>query len=370
MNIKDEFKALKRYYRENDFEALITHDLGLYFLKLASVSRTSLLRRLAKKIRIAVPNISGRALFEYLFCKQISMDALDEFLVELHEEQRQQLIPDEEQLYSQLYKVKVFDWGGFYQNAVEQTIVNHYVKKIQDYKTLLERIENDINPRIRGYVICSWYNHWTSILIEDLIKKQPNVLPASGFVKKIDFFWHDFPFDLKVTYFPNEYLQVKRKERGLKLELTELKRFARRLHINYDRTARDREMFEELYARISEHPSKEAQEFINELHAVRKSIVKEAMNNPRPLIRWFYEHQGIRRFDAASRFFIVVVDLNNVENSWTLKRNKELLKKHIESFFAQNPDPKFENMKITFKWQDREYSTYAAMLFIARGLNA
>ena len=90
------------------------------------------------------------------------------------------------------------------------------------------------------------------------------------------------------------------------------------------------------------------------------------MDNPVPLIRWFYENQGIRRFDAANRFFIVLVDLNNLEESWKLKRNKELLKNHIEEFFRKNRDPDFENMKITFNWQDREYSTYAAVLFIVK----
>ena len=41
--------------------------------------------------------------------------------------------------------MKVFDWGGFYQNAVEQTIVNNYVKKIRDYNILVERIEKSLD---------------------------------------------------------------------------------------------------------------------------------------------------------------------------------------------------------------------------------
>ena len=365
-NIKEEFRRLKRYYDEDDFEKLLKHKLGVYFLKMRSISRAPLLRRLANKVRIDITNVPGGDLFKYLFCKQISEDVLDEFLIEVYNEERQNLIQDEDQLYSQLYKVKVFDWGGFYQNAVEQTIVNNYVKKIRDYNVLVERIENDINPRIRGYIICSWYNHWTSILIEDMIKRQPNILPASGLVKKIDFFWFNFPFDLKVTYFPDEYLQIKREELGLKKELTDLKKFARRLNINYDRNAKDREVFEELLTRISEYPSREAKEFIKNFHSIRRGIIEETMDNPISLIRWFYENQGIRRFDAANRFFIVLVDLNNLEESWKLKRNKELLKNHIEGFFRKNKNPDFENMKITFNWQGREYSTYAVVLFIVK----
>ena len=59
-------------------------------------------------------------------------------------------------------------------------------------------------------MVCSWYNHWTSIIIEDIFKDHANVLPAVGLVKKIDFFVRDVPFDLKVTYLPEGYLKEKR----------------------------------------------------------------------------------------------------------------------------------------------------------------
>lgn len=365
MDIKKDFERLRKYYEESDFERLLKHKLGVYFLKMRSISRPLLLRKLANKAGLDTSNVKGRDLFKYIFCNQINEGVIDEFLVEVYNEERQKLIQDEDYLYTQLYKVKVFDWGGFYQNAVEQTIINNYVKRIRDYNTLLEKIEKDINPRISGYVICSWYNHWTSILIEDIVKRQPNILPASGLIKKIDFFWFNFPYDLKVTYFPDEYLQIKRKELGFDSEIVELKRIAHRLSINYDKGVRDREIFEYLLTRVSEHPSQEAKEFIKNFHNVRKRIIEETIENPTQLIRWFYENQGVRRFDAANRFFIVLVDLNNLEDSWKLKRNKELLKNHIEKFFRRK-DPDFENMKITFNWQDRKYSTYATVLFVRK----
>ena len=54
--------------------------------------------------------------------------------------------------------------------ALKKTIVNNYVKKITDYETLCASIENDLLKSMRGYVICSWFNHWTSIIIEDIFK--------------------------------------------------------------------------------------------------------------------------------------------------------------------------------------------------------
>lgn len=213
--MKLEFKHLKSHYDDNDFEIIFSHNLGIYFLKMRSISRTNLLRELASRLNIDTSGVSGKALFEFMFCKSIDNKIIDEFIREIYDEERKERIKNEDYLYSQLFKLKVFDWGGFYQNAVEQTIVNGYVKKIQDYEQLCNSIDNDINPRLRGYILCSWYNHWTSILIEDMFKDHQDILPTVGLIKKVDFFWKDFPFDLKVTYFPDGYIGLQRTDLGL-----------------------------------------------------------------------------------------------------------------------------------------------------------
>ena len=84
------------------------------------------------------------------------------------------------------------------------------------------------------------------------------------------------------------------------------------------------------------------------------------------MIQWFYEEQGIRRFDAANRFFLVLIDLKNLEDSWKLKRNKKLLYAKINEFLDNNKNMDFEKLKIIFNWQDRTYTTYATILFIIK----
>lgn len=366
MDLKQEFRKLKRYYQENDFEKIFGHKLGIYFLKMRSISRSNILRELGERLRIDTSGIHGRDLFEFMFCKNIENDKIDEFIKQVYAKERKERIKNEDYLYSQLYKLKVFDWGGFYQNAVEQTIVNNYIKKIQDYDQLCNSIENDISPRLRGYILCSWYNNWTSILIEDMFKDHPYLLPAVGLIKKVDFFWRDFPFDLKVTYFPDGFMQLKRNELGLSPELTELKRFAREHSIPYDRNTNNNEIFSELLARISEDTSKEAKEFIERFCKIREDIILNTIKNPKQLIKWFYEEQGIRRFDAANRLFLVLIDLKNLEDSWKLKRNKNLLHEKINEFLDNNKHIDFEKLKISFDWQDRSYTTYATVLFILK----
>jgi hypothetical protein len=361
---KKEFKVLKKCYEENNFTDLCDNNLGMYFLKMRSLSRTVLLEELAQDLEIDVTGLSGRELFEFLFCKGIDEKDLDSFIRKVYRRERKTRQDNEDSLYSQLYKLKVFDWGGFYQNAVEQTIVNNYIKKIQDYDDLVDKIDNDISPRLKNYVLCSWYNHWTSILIEDMFKDHATLLPTVGLIKKVDFFWNDFPFDLKVTYFPDGYMELKRKERGLKPELTELKRFARENDIPYDRDATSNNVFTELLTRISEDKSAKAKAFIQKFHEDRKQIIEESRKDPTELMKWLYEEQGIRRFDAANRFFVILIEPNNLEESWKLKRNKKLLSEKINDFLNKNKNPDFAKLKLSFEWEDKTYNTYCTSLFI------
>lgn len=364
--MREIFRALSRAYQNNEFETILDHQHGNYFLKLRSLSRTEILRQLAERANANIDNIQGRQLFEHLFCQNIPEETINTFIREIYQQERAERIGNEENLYTQLFRLTVFNWGGFYQNAVEQTIVNNYVKKIRDYNQLLTSIENDLAPRLRSYVLCSWYNHWTSILIEDMFKDHPDVLPAVGLVKKVDFFWQNFPFDLKVTYFPDGFMKLKRQQRGLRPELTELKAFARQNDINFDRNASDDEIFQELLTRITESPSEAARTFIQAFHQTRRDIINETIANPRELIVWFYENQGTRRFDSANRFFLVLIDRNNIEESWKLKRSREILSARINEFLNANRNIDFNQFRLDFNWEGANYESYATCLFIIR----
>jgi len=177
MDMKQEFRTLKRYYQENDFEKIFNHTIGLYFLKIRSLSRSTILRELGRRLKIDTSGVSGRDLFEFMFCKNIATEEIDAFI---------------------------------------------------------------------------------------------------------------------------------------------------------------------------------------------KQIILSTIKNPKELIKWFYEEQGIRRFDAANRFFLVLIDLKNLEDSWKLKRNKKLLHETINEFLDNNNGMDFETMKLSFNWQDRTYTTYATTLFILK----
>jgi hypothetical protein len=364
--MREIFRFLNRAYKDNNFQAIFEHQFGIYFLMLRSLSRIELLRELSTNFNINIDTVPSSHLFEHIFCLNLPIERIQAFIQQVYERERNLRRGNEDFLYTQLYRLTVFNWGGFYQNAVEQTIVNNYVKKIQDYNQLNNAIDNDLNPRLRGYILCSWYNHWSSILIEDMFKDHPDITPSIGLVKKVDFFWHNFPFDLKVTYFPDGFMKKKRRELGLRPELTELKRFARNCHIVFDRNSSESEQFQEILTRINEHPGTEARNFIDDFKRIRREIITATINNPREIITWFYEHQGTRRFDSANRFFLVLIDMKNLEDSWRLKRNRDILSEGINDFLNHNREIDFNNHRLVFNWEEQEFQTYATILFLTR----
>ena len=259
--------------------------------------------------------------------------------------------------------MQAFDWGGLHQNSLEKTIIDNYVKKITRYAELCERIDNELQRSLRGYVLCSWYNHWTSIIIEDIFRDHPAVLPAVGLVKKIDFFIRNVPFDLKVTYLPEGFVSDSRKSQNERPEITLLKRLARKYRIPIDNQLPANRLLEDLWQKISDHPNRECNNLIREIKQFRDGLITEIQRNPEHLIKWLYEQQGVRRFDASNRLFLVLVDMRNYFESWKLKRAKPLLEAKIREHLNGIGDE--PGREIEFRWEDvNDYLVTADLVLV------
>ncbi|MBI3305814.1 hypothetical protein HYZ82_01620 [Candidatus Nomurabacteria bacterium] len=365
----NKFKHFKQLYQDNKFDVLLKEDGSIYWLKLRSISRKELLVEFCTLAKIDCSNVRGTALFEHIYEAKPSEELLDKFIAQKYLAERSERKANETTLVSELYKMKVFDWGGLYQNNLEKTIVDNYIKKIRSFDLLNEKIENEIHDSMRGYVQSSWYNHWTSILIEDIFKDHKKVTPTVGLIKKVDFFIGDIPFDLKVTYFPEGFMTASRKAGGLPTELQVLKRFVKTLGIKYNREQKDKALFAELLARVEESQKPEAKKFIAEFRKTRWSMIQRVIKEPQKLIKWLYEEQGERRFDAANRLFLVLIDKNNLEESWKMKRNLDLLKDTINGHLDKFNGKEAEKLKIEFDWMDgKRYAALSDVIFVIKDL--
>lgn len=357
------YQQLKKFYDANDFEKLLKDSNSLLFLKVRSITRKTLLIEFADKIGID-PNQGTNDLIEQIVDNTKTEKTIDKFIKDKFQDERKERMSYENKLISELYKLKIFDWGGLYQNNLERTIVDNYIKKIKNYDVLIDKIDNEIHESLKGYVLCSWFNHWTSILIEDIFKEHEKVLPTIGLIKKVDFFVDQIPFDLKVTYFPDGFMALKRKEKGLKPELTELKQIAKTNKIKFDSSQKNKFLLSELLTRLSESHLAQVKKDISEFHKTRWEIIEEAMKNKKELIKWLYEEQGERRFDSANRLFLVLIEKNNLEESWKLKRNLDFLKEGVGVYLDKFKIT--DGLKVHFEWKDEKYITVSDILFIVK----
>ncbi|HDG67850.1 MAG TPA: hypothetical protein ENG11_01725 [candidate division Zixibacteria bacterium] len=76
------------------------------------------------------------------------------------------------------------------------------------YDELLQKVKTELYNKVKHYVLCSWYNYWTTVLIGDMISIHPAVVPTIKNVKGVDLFFDGQPFDLKITYLPSEYSDI------------------------------------------------------------------------------------------------------------------------------------------------------------------
>lgn len=345
---------------------------GLLWLKTKSIIRKELVKKFLEFSGIEVSSSKQGQIFTELF-KLLSPNPdkshqmLDSFIRQIYKEEVADL--DTDQLISELYKLKNFVWGGDYQNSLDKFLVSRYVKvQKPSYENLISKFETEINIAVQGYVLNSWYNHWSSILIEHIFKSHISVLPTIGKIKSVDFFINNIPFDLKVTYLPAGFIIFKRKEKGFPVELTYLKSKAREAGILYDKTAKPEDISYEIHEKMKDRNDDFCLEILSTLKNQNLSILKEAQENPKILVKWLYENQGEMRFGSENRLFLVLVDTDDLKSSWKLKRNLNLLKPTISTYLDNFKTKKIEDLKIEFCYKDKPtaFTAFSDVIFVVK----
>jgi hypothetical protein len=289
------FEYWKKSHEGEKLEEFSTDTDGLLWLKTKSIVRKDIIVDFLAQNGITLESTSLNSQFIELFgilSKDVpnSHKLLDDYIITKNKELLADL--DEKQLVSELYKLKTFDWGGDYQNSLDKYLVSRYVKVIKSYDTLISKFDTEINTAVQGYVLNSWYNHWSSILIEHIFKSHKSVLPTVGQIKHVDFFISNVPFDLKVTYLPAEYIKSKRNEFGYPVELTFLKSKAKELRIDFDRTGSPTDIYYEISEKLKDKGTADCLQVLKTLKEEKLAILSEAKRCPHILAKWLYENQG------------------------------------------------------------------------------
>lgn len=366
-----DFNYWKKLHESEKLEEFSTDKHGLLWLKVKSIIRKEIITEFVTKNGIVLNESSlGGQFFELFNLLARNPDESHALLDGYIKSKNQSILAslDTKRLVSELYKLKNFDWGGDYQNSLDKYLVSHYVKAYQSYDTLVSKFETEINIAVQGYVLNSWYNHWSSILIEHIFKSHKAVLPTVGQIKHVDFFIGNIPFDLKVTYLPAEYIKAKRKEFGFPVELTFLKAKAKEANIDFDKNAKDTDIYYEIVEKMKDKGNQEYKKVLDTLKNEKLSILKEVQDNPKILARWLYENQGEMRFGSENRLFLVLIDTEDFNNSWKLKRNLDLLTPTIMSYLDDFNKKEVSDLKVVFKYKGKpqDFSALTDVIFVVK----
>ncbi len=358
------FQKWDNAFREQYLFAFNNNDNALLYLKVRAVCRGKQIKQFIDKNGIELRSSKIKDQFPELFSimemMPNAMNMLDTFLRDRNNEWYHAMGVDEEKLKSGLRQIVNYEWGGDQENSLDQYLVRRYIKVISDYEELKSKADY-IAANAWNFVQTSWYNNWTSYLIESIFKKHSRVLSAVGEIKSVDFFIDNYPVDLKVTYFPEAYMQSKLKDALGNSEFTWIKHQAKRFNINPDKNLSDSEQFYYLKEELENHGHHEV---IAELKATRKRIVEDSRKTPEELMKWLYENQSPRLFGAENRLFVVLIDNNDMDQSWKMKRAFTIIEpkvnEYLDSFNAESLK------KIDFSFNKKDYESLADIIFVVK----
>lgn len=358
------FDLWNKDFREQNMFPFNNNKNGLMWLKTRAVCRKKQIQQFvsANSISLKATKVKeqNRELFELLEKLPDAMQRLDKYLKERNHEWYDSMGVDEEKLKADLYKVRHYAWGGDQNNSLDKHLVSRYVKMISSYDELVGK-QTEIAENSWNYVQASWYNNWTSYLIESLFKRHEKVISAVGEIKSVDFFLDDNPIDLKVTFFPKQYMDEKLKARfGIK-ELAWLKQKAKKVGVTADYSLQESQQIYTITEKLSETGQTD---ILDEMKAKRKEIIMEALHSPKELITWLYTHQGEMRFGAENRLFLVLADTTDIDNSWKIKRAFSLIEPEVNNYL--NNFSKKSLKEIDFIFKDKKYKSLADIIFVIK----
>ena len=356
------FDKWNREFRNQNLFAFNNDRNALLWLKVRAISKKLPMEKFLEQNNIQLKSTKiteqNKELFEKLEINtEQSLNMLDNYLCNINNEWYREMGVNEEVLKSDLYHIDTYEWGGDQNNSLDKYLISRFVKVISSYNELQSK-QIEIQANAWNYVRTSWYNNWTSYLIESIFKHHQKVISAIGEIKSVGFFINDIPIDLKVTFFPNQYMNDKLKAKlNGKSELSWLKQKAKENNIELSRA--------ESLAVITEKISASGHdEILQELRDKRRDVIYDTQNNKNDLMTWLYANQGEMRFGAENRLFVVLIDSSDMSQSWKMKRAFEQIELTVNDYLNNFTNELLS--RIDFAFKGSEYSSLADVIFVVR----
>lgn len=360
--IKMSINKIEKYYKDTDFDSIVeefSKEEYIRFFLLKTICKWPSFKRFniyLKEKNIDTVSKVSKWVEVYFNNHRISNSDISSFVENLYNDESSSL--NIESIIVQLSKLPHFDWGGLYQNALEWKIVKN-IQKTSNYDEVRSLLEWELFASYFNYWMSTWFNYWSSVMVEHYFKIHSKVVPTIWLIKHVDFIFDDVPVDLKVTYLPQEYVDLKRKESGLAREFKTLKDF----YLDKEEFDFSKENLSTLSHAISASKNLKDDVF-EDIKEFRKNLTTNLIDNEdslTELMNWLYENQWTRRYDNSFRLFLICVDDIDVVNAWQMKNNRWLQYK-INDFL----DKGIKLNNIIYNWEWRTMNTKATSLIIKR----
>jgi hypothetical protein len=145
-----------------------------------------------------------------------------------------------------------------------------------------------------------------------------------------------------------------------------LKQKAKEANISYNKNAKPNDILHEITERMKDRNDKFCKNTLQSLKEEKIEVLLNAQTNPKMLAKWLYENQGEMRFGSENRIFLVLIDTENFNDSWKLKRNIDLLKPEINSYLDKFCEKRLEDLLVPFEFKKKHYSAYADVIFVVK----
>ena len=148
-----DFNYWDNLHRNENLEEFSNNRIGLLWLKTKSIIRKELIEDFVQQNKITLEQTSLKQQFVELF-DLLAQDIdnahklLNDYIKTINNQQIASV--DIQQLVSELYKLKNFEWGGDYQNSLDKFLVSRYVKvQNPSFDYLISKFETEINPAVQ-----------------------------------------------------------------------------------------------------------------------------------------------------------------------------------------------------------------------------
>ena len=153
-----------------------------------------------------------------------------------------------------------------------------------------------------------------------------------------------------------------------RLVVKKLKQKAKQANITYSNHKRQDDIYYEIVEKMKNKNDDFCKNSLKELKDTRISILNETLANPKLLVQNLYEEQGEMRFDSSNRLFLVLIDSDDFDNSWKLKRNLNLLTPSIMKYLDEFPEKNIDDLKVSFKYKNKSnvFNALADIIFVVK----